>query len=446
MPFLVNRNTALVQGQVSYWKLDGNSVDTITGAASTDTNISYVTGKLSKAASGNRGGIISSNSIGLYNFILSTGIFSINFWYKANSISDSEGLVTTNGNASIGFFVMKRNARLEVIIFSNGTLISGFISDPDFFADTDFHMVTVVGNGSNIKIYKDSIQFGSTYVYLNAPTASSTGEPLTIGGFPDLPFSLYGLTGVIDEVGIWNTPLPQRAVSELHNSSNGRQHPFQRILMNHLSLYTGVKASYRFNENTIDDISATYGTAYNMSYTAGINGKAAYFDGSSTQINLGTALPWQIIQKTTNWSFAFWWKPDDYTRGQYFIGNWNGTGKGFYCGTNVGAGVGGISLVVLDAGVTNVAVSGILSNNNWVHLAFVADGSNISIYRNGTNVYSFPGPAPVATNSVESLYIGSDAGYPGNLLGGIMDDLLLWDRTITQREINLLVSGRAYPF
>lgn len=74
--------------------------------------------------------------------------------------------------------------------------------------------------------------------------------------------------------------------------------------------------------------------------------------------------------------------------------------------------------------------------NQWVHLAGTYDGSNISLYRNGTLAArsNFPGAMNQCT---QNSSIGNRAlGATNNSFPGVIDDVKIWSRALGDLEIN----------
>jgi hypothetical protein len=89
------------------------------------------------------------------------------------------------------------------------------------------------------------------------------------------------------------------------------------------------------------------------------------------------------------------------------------------------------------------------SNDQWIHLAEVYDGTNLFLYANGLTVpylsqvtgYNLGGETP--------LQIGARASPMGNILlsgaisgfMGLIDDVQIWDEALTPAQIRLLMEG-----
>jgi hypothetical protein len=77
--------------------------------------------------------------------------------------------------------------------------------------------------------------------------------------------------------------------------------------------------------------------------------------------------------------------------------------------------------------------------NQWNHVVYVIDGTNSSLYLNGT---LFGSQTYVPTSNTIMLRAGNHScPIPNDDYIGLFDDLGLWNRALTQTEINLLYEG-----
>jgi hypothetical protein len=73
-------------------------------------------------------------------------------------------------------------------------------------------------------------------------------------------------------------------------------------------------------------------------------------------------------------------------------------------------------------------------NSNWQHYAVTYDGSYIRFSVNGVALDSMPKSGTLAVNS-SPVYFGLDARVPNEYCGGIIDEVKLYNRALTQPEI-----------
>jgi trimeric autotransporter adhesin len=169
----------------------GNS-GTITGSIPATTG--YVNGAASfPGTSGNH--ISNSSPTGM-----DVGTITVSAWIKASSYNNYEGIIerynTTSGYQ--GFLLNVNNSHIRLDIQSNSAYNRAIGSVN--VTDGNWHFVQGTYDGSNIKVYTDNSQDGSTVGFSGG--SPSTGQTLYIGEDP------YGngryFTGLIDEVRISN--------------------------------------------------------------------------------------------------------------------------------------------------------------------------------------------------------------------------------------------------
>ena len=84
----------------------------------------------------------------------------------------------------------------------------------------------------------------------------------------------------------------------------------------------------------------------------------------------------------------------------------------------------------------DVLATNLLDFNQWQHLAFTYDGSNIYLYKNGVLVSSTPANG-VITQMSQSFKVGTlDWGVTGFYMNGSLDEIRLWNITLSQNTIS----------
>ena len=73
----------------------------------------------------------------------------------------------------------------------------------------------------------------------------------------------------------------------------------------------------------------------------------------------------------------------------------------------------------------------------WIHVAFTNDGETATLYVDGEIVAE--GEIPGTLNTIEDpLRIAQDCERPNNVFAGIIDEVRLWNRALSQDDINIL--------
>jgi glucose/arabinose dehydrogenase/PKD repeat protein len=93
-----------------------------------------------------------------------------------------------------------------------------------------------------------------------------------------------------------------------------------------------------------------------------------------------------------------------------------------------------VFLLGTSAGLRTAAMGSALPLGQWSHLAITFDGSTVRFFRNGTLVSSPSLVVSTITPRDTLLYLGADVS-PGQYFNGTLDDVRLYNRTLTQGEV-----------
>lgn len=222
---------ALQDNLTSYWKLDGNSNDSVGTNTGTDTAITYSTtsGKINSGASFNG----STSKIGLPNGSAPTGgnARSISMWFNSSTTQQDQlfgyGVVAaqqafvifTNMNGQIGKLGLNCN---------NGDFLT---TNVVFTNDSSWvHLVvTYAGGGltnSNVLMYVNGVLEATNNPA--AATANTSNSNFAIG-FDSVYAASLHLTGAVDEVAVWSRAITPQEVQVLYRGGRGLQYPFGNL-------------------------------------------------------------------------------------------------------------------------------------------------------------------------------------------------------------------------
>lgn len=213
---------------VSYWRFDedtGTSTADQTGNGNTGTLTNSPTwglGKINYAVvygGGTQYVGVSSTS----NFNFSNSSFSVSMWVKLASSQATYAGLLASGNSSNVAWTFQRD--------SSSTQIAAYLPNKvDFksgswtaITDNTWHHVVFILNFSltvgTVQMYLDGSLY-DTQTDLNNP--GNFTVPFIIGGTKDA--TSVGVSGTIDELGIWKVGLSSTNVTALYNSGNGCQY------------------------------------------------------------------------------------------------------------------------------------------------------------------------------------------------------------------------------
>jgi hypothetical protein len=206
------------------------------------------------------------------------------------------------------------------------------------------------------------------------------------------------------------------------------------------TLNSGVYAAWN-GENTLNDSLGNYNGTNNgsMTYTTGKTGTNALSFNGSSYISLAN----DALKFTGNFTISTWAKV---TVGSVnaIVTSGAGTGYGYrlYIGSN--------GRIYFEYTRTNgqgeyIVGNTVLSSNVWYHIGIVNDGTSFKIYLNGLEepftggTYQTIGWGANGTNTAQ---IGKYVGL-ALYLTGALDALTVWNRALSNSEMNALYNGGA---
>jgi len=86
-----------------------------------------------------------------------------------------------------------------------------------------------------------------------------------------------------------------------------------------------------------------------------------------------------------------------------------------------------------------------IPTNTWTHLAGVFDGTNIRLYRNGTQVASTAATGNMTNTQSQNTGIGARSSSDQHWFPGNIDDVRIYSRALTVGEIGVLAAGVPAP-
>lgn len=216
----------------SYWKLDGNSNDSVGAFNGTDTAITYSSGngKINQGAGFNG----SSSYISLGSVFQITGDMTINAWFKssaANSAFDAGTFIAGDGRSGTPTqnLLIRPNQPggvgtdpvASASCTSGGTNYNAIDTGGQKLNDGNWHMITGVFSGTNLIVYVDGTSKATV-----TSAAKANGASGGIGANNNNGSTIQFTNGAIDEVGVWSRALSGSEITTLYNGGAGLQYPF----------------------------------------------------------------------------------------------------------------------------------------------------------------------------------------------------------------------------
>jgi hypothetical protein len=347
---------------------------------------------------------------------------SASFWFNA---SKPGGLVNKYYSSSHnGINIAIEEGKLAAWYFSGNGWNNGLYNKSiDVSMDTWYHCAVNFGhNGAEIYLNGKLV---SEFNWNGNPKLSSSTLPLVFGNY--VPGPNFG--GLMDDIRVYNRILSAGEINGFF--TEGGYKPDN-------SLSDGLFAHYPLNGNANDISGNNYhgaikGIVAPVQDRFGFSNSAMRFNSTAANVNncitidkLCKNMPtdsisisvWVKTESATNNSI--FWVNDTYRAGVHL--NWDG-GMYWDFGRNP---QGRISLVPSP----NII-------DEWEHYVFTARNTEMAIYRNGIKIASQP-----------KFYGFNNGDFPfniGYLYTGILDDMRIYSRVISEEEILELYSEGGWP-
>jgi len=205
---------------------------------------------------------------------------------------------------------------------------------------------------------------------------------------------------------------------------------------------TGLVSGYKFDINSNDYVGSNSGSDTAISYsTAGIVRTCATFNGTSSQIDLGTST--NLNFTSGDFSFSFWLNPADYGYSWLYT---KGTlsANGIFIDKLDTAPSGSIRIFFNQGGAYQfVSTSNTIPTGQWTHVVITRSGTAVHIYFNNVEVVYTHNVGDVINpiTTTNHAFIGSANG--GSFYKGSIDEFGIWSRAITAAEISTLYNAGA---
>ncbi len=419
-----------VYDYVSYWRFDENS-----GSTAYD-----VTGKNNgtiHGASWSSGGVNSSLyfsgndyvDCGSNSSLDITGEFTISTWIKPTQNSKHATILAKEDYPNNKGYLLHQLSGTDLMFRLYDGTNKYTLEASNQVSTNNWQHIVATYDGSEMKLYKNGTQIASR----SGPSSiATTTQPLYIG---DRSTVDQAFQGTIDETQIYDRALSATEIEELYNSSSS--------YITSAPAYSPSTLDLEFEEN---EGSTTYDATSNnndgningATWTSGSIGSALSFDrndyvdcGSDSSLDITNELTISTwIKPTQNSKHATILAKEDYPNNKgYLLHQLSGTDLMFrlYDGTNK---------YTLEA-------SNQVSTNNWQHIVATYDGSEMKLYKNGTQIASRSGPSSIATTT-QPLYIG-DRSTVDQAFQGTIDETQIYDRALSASEIEELYSIYTMP-
>ena len=211
---------ALTSNLVAYYKLDGNSNDSVGSNNGTDTSVTYSAGngKIVQGAglNGSSSKILLGSNVGAFTDA------SWAAWIKTTASGNNQVIADNVSGSGWTFRLLVSSAKAMFSLVNYGVGGGTNCVGATSINNGSWHHIVGTRSGGNYVIYVDGASDGTA----TGGTTTTTDMPLAFG------CEYYGGTGfeffngAIDELGVWSRALTSGEVTSLYNAGAGLQYPF----------------------------------------------------------------------------------------------------------------------------------------------------------------------------------------------------------------------------
>jgi prepilin-type N-terminal cleavage/methylation domain-containing protein len=354
-------------------------------------------------------------------------------WVKVNANASDWVRLAGKGNSTYrnyGLWLRNDGAILFQIYSAGG---NGDAMTTITVNDGKWHHVVGVYDGSTMKVYIDKIERASIS-YSRIPYTSS--DPFTIGY---AGFHTY-MNGYIDEVALFSRALLEDDIISMYNDTS-------RLCSS--TCYTNPIAEYRMEnypwtgaDNEVRD-SGSGGNHGKEAYTGSgsLPTQTSTSDGKVCRagvftridannggyLDLGDPTDGDLDPDTDPWTISAWIKWDGST-GENIIYNKENLYEARVSG-------GYVNYAWLPHWAWDGGTSFPVTADTWTYVTTVYDGTRQTLYKDGVQVYSRSQTGAIGSNSSKFLIAARGSGSPSNFFGGMIDEVRIYNRALSDSEI-----------
>jgi hypothetical protein len=357
--------------------------------------------------------------------------FSVSSWVKIISLpSSAESYAfefnTSDGAAYISIYCGVQPPGNLFLQYYDGIDFKGLNLINPVVLNTWYHVVCTVGSG-RVDFYLDNVNKRSI-------TYTPRGRSIITG------FLGKGCDCELDDLRIYNTALTAAQVQSVY-SSQGAPAPSRAMPL--------PKLAWDFNGTTTDYVSGLTGTVTGTeSYGTGINKQGIVIaNPSGTAVNY---VKWNIgnqVYINNGFTYSVWVNFTDLSllstspvimaiRGSVYTST---------IAYRLNAGGAILSLYWQDPSTYKDIIGPVVTANKWYNFSTVFINGNVSLYVNGVTVgtSTYDPYYNVALNT--SITVGSFTNPGTPFIGGVIDDLRIFDRALTSAQVQSIYNQQGVP-
>jgi len=305
------------------------------------------------------------------------------------------------------------------------------------FALNTWYYVVGTYDGSLMKTYINGV-LDTCVDTLSGPIFNEEAD-LYIGDI-DCTFDSSGFDspfdGIIDEVAIYNRSLTAEEIYTHYNAIDpslvGQWHLDENV-------GTNVTDSSRKGNDGILHLGSGGNTNEADAWTDGISGSALQFDGVDDYVDLG-----MNDFQSDAFTFSLWFNAFEIPRYSYhsFILSEDQSGNNRDLGIGVRDGM--VSFIVGgDFDTTRISVN--IKSNTWYYYAGTYNGSSLRVYLDGELAAGITQSGFDIVTQGKNFYLGTEKMNFADYFEGIIDEVAIYNRSLTAEEIYTYYNSLAPP-
>jgi hypothetical protein len=367
-------------------------------------------------------------------------VYSMSAWIKT-SASNAASVVALGRQSVLDEPMIYMSPTNAAFYISCGAgCYTGMVGNVTTINNGKWHHIVVTSSAhacASLRIYVDGVLEGNTCSTAGAATAPSDGSNRYLSvGFRSWPYPTGAselFNGLIDNVRLYNKALSAQEVTALYkaesaskvNASQNAQLASGLVGLWSLDGADAIRGSFKDRSGQSRDGYIVGTIASSTFYVPGKIGQSVKFAANDSYIS--------VPNLDTNTLSVFAWIKVSGATDQVIVDVLGSGGFGFY----LGGGAGG-TLRLTKRGGSEVASTGTVSGGVWHHVGVVYDGANAKFFIDGV-----PSGAPAYTQTFSSGSTRYGIGgieAAGFTMNGWLDDVRLYNRTLSQDEITRLYS------
>ena len=413
-------------------------------------------------------------------FDFGTNAFTMTVWFKVDSFPHTHTRLISGHDGSDGD---------SFVMYANGTTGFGIYGAGNTYVDAGSANVstgtwyngTVTRSGTTVTVYLDGQQVAQN-TSISGSYVVDSSEGTHLGRDPD-GHVVYGFSGHMSHVGVWNEALTSSEVSAIYNSGN----PLDLLTdSGNYSSSSGLQGYWRLEEGSgtstadatgnsddatisgaswstdVPETTTHSGTAscqVNLSASASgtlleawSNDYSISLDGEDTYLSIGNPSDLQI---TGNMTISAWFKTSSGSNNRIIDKDGGGGQPRSYILLLVSNKLRWVRFNSAGTGYTIDTVD-TYNDNAWHHVVVTNKTSGtIDIYVDGTaltlgtgtgnytNVTSSGNSGITMNNAAVGINMGYFAATTSQYFDGLIDEVAIWDDVLTSSEVTAIYNNGA---